>query len=337
MASRPRRPNDTGSSPSNRLSRTLAPPCCRSFARCASRKWHTQLLRAGGNGGRPLSSARTVGHARRILHAVLARAAKVEIVGRNAATVLRPPKVEAHEIQALSGAQISEVLARLDGHALRPIVALALGTGMRRGELRALRWSDADFDAPAVRVERSVEETAGLRVKAPKSRHGRRLITLPGSAVDASRVHRLRQSELRLALGMGRLGDGDLVFAMPNGAVRSPDNLSRDWRRAVIALTLPPVMFHALRHTHASALIAGRPGRADEQPPARARHTGLHAHGVRTSVRQHRRHRGPRDRHGNGRSIDPLGANRVPTPTLFLLRAVEHGRWSTFDRGAANP
>ena len=149
------------------------------------------------------------------------------------------------------------MLARLEGHALQPIVALALGTGMRRGELCALRWGDVDFDTPAVRVERSIEETkAGLRVKAPKSRHGRRSITLPGSAVEALRTHRVRQIEFRLALGMGRLVPDDLVFAMPDSAVRSPDNLSRDWRRAVIALKLPPVMFHALRHTHASALIA---------------------------------------------------------------------------------
>jgi integrase len=219
-------------------------------------EWHAQLLRAGGSGGRHLS-ARTVGHAHRVLHAALARAARVEIIGRNVASVLRPPKVDAHEIQALSGAQIGEMLARLDGHALHPIVVVALGTGMRRGELCALRWRDVDLDAPAVRVERSVEETAaGLRVKAPKSRHGRRSITLPGSAVGTLRAHRLRQIELRLALGAGRLGDDDLVFAMPDGTLRSPDNLSRDWRRAVIGLKLPPVMFHALRHTHASALIA---------------------------------------------------------------------------------
>jgi hypothetical protein len=66
----------------------------------------------------------------------------------------------------------------------------------------------------------------------------------------------LRQIELRLVLGLGRLGHDDPVFAMPDGASRSPDNLSCDRRRAVIALTLPPIMFHALRHTHASALIA---------------------------------------------------------------------------------
>ena len=183
--------------------------------------------------------------------------ALTEIIGRNVASVLRPPKVDAQEIQTLTGSQIASVLTQLGGHPLHSIVAVALGTGMRRGELCALRWGDVDLDAPMVRVERSMEETkAGLRVKAAKSRHGRRAISLPGSAVDALRSHWLRQIELRLALGMGRLGRDDQVFAMPDGAPRSPDNLSRDWRRAVITLKRPPVMFHALRHTHASALIA---------------------------------------------------------------------------------
>jgi integrase len=95
-----------------------------------------------------------------------------------------------------------------------------------------------------------------LRVKAPKSRHGRRTIMVPAAAAETLRAHRLRQIEQRLSLGQGRLGPDDLVFTMPDGRALSPDNLSRDWRRAVLARKLPQVMFHALRHSHASALIA---------------------------------------------------------------------------------
>ena len=57
-------------------------------------------------------------------------------------------------------------------------------------------------------------------------------------------------------MGLGRPGDDDLVFTMADGSALSPDNLSRDWRRTVLAFGLPRVMFHALRHSHASALIA---------------------------------------------------------------------------------
>jgi integrase len=218
--------------------------------------WHGTLLRQGGQGGRPLA-ARTVGHAHRVLHTALERAAKVELVARNVAAVVRPPRAEALEVQILGGAQITDVLHLLDGHSLLPIVMVALGTGMRRGELCALRWADVDLDTATIRIERSMEETkAGLRMKPPKSRNGRRTIRIARSTVDVLRAHRLRQAELRLALGTGRLSTDELVFAMLDGRPLSPDNLSRDWRRAVLALKLPQVMFHALRHTHASALIA---------------------------------------------------------------------------------
>ena len=128
---------------------------------------------------------------------------------------------------------------------------------MRRGELLALRWEDIDLDEAKARVERSLEETAaGLRFKAPKTKHGRRTISLPPSAVDALRAHRLKQLELRVALGQGKPEPETLVFSTIEGSPLSPDNLSRDWRRVVAALKLPGVKFHALRHSHASALIA---------------------------------------------------------------------------------
>jgi integrase len=58
-----------------------------------------------------------------------------------------------------------------------------------------------------------------------------------------------------MALGMGKPDGEALLFCKPDGSPLSPDNLSRDWRRACRSLGLLMVMFHALRHTHASALI----------------------------------------------------------------------------------
>lgn len=113
------------------------------------------------------------------------------------------------------------------------------------------------MDGAAVRVERSLEETKeGLRFKGPKTRYGHRVISLPPIAVEALHAHRRQQSEYRLLLGLGRLADKDLVFARPDGSPYPPDTLSRDWWRAVSVLGLPRIMFHALRHSHASALIA---------------------------------------------------------------------------------
>ena len=112
--------------------------------------WHGMIERAGGEEGRPLS-ARTVGHAHRVLHRALKRAVDNETLHRNVAGVIHPPKVQAEEVEILTPKQISDVLDQLGGHALYPIVALALATGMRRGELLALRWDDLDLDGATVK------------------------------------------------------------------------------------------------------------------------------------------------------------------------------------------
>ena len=212
-------------------------------------QWHGTLLGTG-------LSPRTVGHAHRLLRLVLQCAVKNNTISRNVAAVHAPPKVQEREIAILSADQISDVIARLEGHALFPIVSLALATGMRRGELLALQWGDVDLYAATVRVERSVEETkAGLRIKSPKTKRGRRSITLPPDAVAMLRAHKVKMLELRLTLGAGNIAPESLVFSSVDGGLLSPDNLSRDWRRVSSSRKLPRVPFHGLRHTHVSILI----------------------------------------------------------------------------------
>ena len=92
--------------------------------------------------------------------------------------------------------------------------------------------------------------------KPPKTQHGRRTISLPAHAVGVLRSHWRQQLEYRMALGLGKPEPTALIFSQPDGSPLSPDNLSRDWRRTCRSLGFPLVMFHALSHTHASALIA---------------------------------------------------------------------------------
>ena len=220
-------------------------------------EWHAVILKSGSRRGRPLA-ARTVGHAHRVLHRALERAVETEVLSRNVAAAVSPPKVEAAEIEILDAEQIAETLHKLEGHPLYAVAVAGLATGMRRGELLALRLlADVDLDAGTVRVERSLEETqAGLRFKAPKTAHGRRSISLPESALTVLREHRRKLLEMRLQLGLGRPDADTLVFGQADGAPMRPNQLSWLWRSACKARRLPRVSFHALRHTHASALIA---------------------------------------------------------------------------------
>jgi integrase len=104
-------------------------------------------------------------------------------------------------------------------------------------------------------VRQSVEETraGGLKVKQTKTGKSRK-VTIPPPTVAMLRAHKAEQMRLRLQLGQP--GKPLLVFSDLEGRMLSPDNLSRDWRRICRAKGLPKIKFHALRHTHASVLLA---------------------------------------------------------------------------------
>ena len=115
-------------------------------------RWHKELIESG-------LAARTVTNAHKLLHRVLADAVKNGTLARNVAEIRRPPRIEAVEIEILAPEEIGHVMAKLEGHALFPLVSLALFTGMRRGELLGLMWGDIDLDKGTLIVERSLEET----------------------------------------------------------------------------------------------------------------------------------------------------------------------------------
>jgi integrase len=219
--------------------------------------WHQNLLKAGSRKGKPLS-AQTVGHAHRVLHRALERAVRSEILSRNVAAIISPPKVRKKEIEILTADEIADTLAKLEGHWLYPIAVLDLAAGLRRGELLAIRLLvDIDLDVGKVDVRRSLEEAkAGLRFKEPKTENGRRTISLPPSAIAVLREHRKQLLEQRLALGLGKPDDKTLLFSEPDGTPMRPNQLSWLWRSACKSRKCRRVSFHALRHTHVSALIA---------------------------------------------------------------------------------
>ncbi len=219
--------------------------------------WHTTLRTTGGKDGRPLAPA-TVRQAHRVLHLALADALEDEKISRNVASGRKLPKAAAAETQILQEGQIAPVLIALAGHWLLPVALLAVGTGMRQGEVVGLQWRDVDLDGGVLRVERSLEETKahGLKLKKPKTKAGVRTISLPSTVVSALKAHRAQQLEQRLALGLGKPGKEALVFSRHDGEPIAPSRVSGAWRDFVAAKKLPKVRFHDLRHTHASALIS---------------------------------------------------------------------------------
>lgn len=200
---------------------------------------------------------RTIGHVHRVLHQALARAVEWDLLTANVAERVTPPRVEDEEVQILPVDQLKAIIAEASRRGwIAPIAKLALATGMRRGELLALRWQDLDLERGRVTVARSLEQTkAGLRFKEPKTKRGRRTITLPASAVADLRTHWREQQEVRLKLGAGKSPPEALVFSDIDGSPRLPQTVSQTWMKVTAAAKVEAT-FHSLRHTHASHLIA---------------------------------------------------------------------------------
>jgi integrase len=226
----------------------LGPRPLQKLTRLDIEAWHTTLRNAG-------LAARTIGQAHRVLGKALSDAEKDGLVSRNICKVQRAPKVVAQETIIVR--DVAGLIEKLRGSRLYTLAVTALFTGMRLGELLALREKHLDLDRGVIEVREALEPTAhGLRFKQPKTKAGRRSITLPAIAITTLREHRRGLLETRLQLGLGKLNPDDLLFSDLEGKPLLPNTLSKSWATFAERIGLPAVTFHALRHTHASQLIA---------------------------------------------------------------------------------
>jgi|SRR5450755_300451 integrase len=171
------------------------------------------------------------------------------------------PRSEKHEGPVLSGEQAQSLLTTAKGHRLEGFLQLALATGLRKGELLALTWSDVDFETRLLKVSRNAtylpDEMTGryqTTESTPKSSAGRRTIRLPQFAVNALREHRARQLEQRLQAG-APWESNDLIFCNDRGGYQAPTTLDRRFKMLVSAAGLPEMRIHDLRHSAATLLL----------------------------------------------------------------------------------
>ena len=217
--------------------------------------YYSHALTSGRRDGTGGLSAQTVVHHDRVLHVALKRARALRLIPTNPTEDVSRPRAERLEIGALEPAESTALLAAARSTRMFPLIFLALGTGMRRGEILGLRWSDVDMDRCTLTVAQSLEQTkAGLRFKTPKTKRSRRTIALSPSLVEEMQAHRARQAAERLALGMGR-DPGALVFARIDGDPMQPDSVTKMFARIVARAKIKPISFHGLRHTHATDLL----------------------------------------------------------------------------------
>ncbi|MDX3353312.1 tyrosine-type recombinase/integrase [Streptomyces sp. ME01-24h] len=198
----------------------------------------------------------TAKESHRVLRTALSAACREELVARNVAALVEPPRPRARE---LSPWTLDETLAFLAAARKDPLYAafvLAIAMGLRRGEIVGLRWADVDLDKRVLYVRQQTQRRRGvLYDDDPKGRR-RRAVPMPALCIAPLRWHRMRQAAVRQRAGEQWQGKGDYVFTTRTGRPVEPRNLYRSFTRVADSAQLRVIRLHDARHGCATLLTA---------------------------------------------------------------------------------
>lgn len=212
--------------------------------------FYTKKLREG-------KSPATIANIHALLHKALKVAVRWKLVSYNVCDQVTVPSLEdQQEGIALTMEQAVTLLKACQGHYLEALITLALLTGMRHGEINALRWDDINFEEGYLRVQRTVGRIGkkGLVERPPKTRKSKREIALPGLVMEALARHRAKQQAMQQDAGE-KWENRDLVFTNQQGGYLQSSTTLADFRQLLEKESLPRLRLHDLRHT-ASTLFS---------------------------------------------------------------------------------
>ena len=221
--------------------------------------YENKMLREGAKKGGGLSPT-TVRNHHRLLNAVLKRAVRQGLVGRNVVELADSPIASTYEARALTFEEVTRYLEAAQDSWAYEILALSIDTGLRRSELLALDWGHVDLEVGALSVVRSLHENrnkAGdFYFEPPKTKRSRRVVPLPQSARLLLLAFRERKEAENEALGRPMPSADALVFSDLDGGPIHPGRVSRVHHRVAKAAGLESVRLHDLRHTYVTLMLA---------------------------------------------------------------------------------
>ncbi|WP_103546032.1 site-specific integrase [Streptomyces sp. SM1] len=206
-------------------------------------------------------SARTVQYVHAVLRSALQQAIREELIARNVARIVETPTVDPKEVRPLDVGETKALLKTARPHRLYALWLLLVSTGLRRGEVLGLTWSDLDLNAGTLRVRRNVQRIRReLIFGTPKTMRSVRTVSLPRRCVQALTEHRAAQDrERKIAGPKWKPTEGQpagLVFTTSTGRVIDPRGLNRMLTILCRDAKVRRVRVHDLRHTCASLLLA---------------------------------------------------------------------------------
>ncbi len=198
----------------------------------------------------------------KILRNALENAVRWNLIARNPCSQVTLPPVKKQEKPTLTIEQAQHLLFVAQGHQLECLISLVFATGLRHGEMAALRWQDVNLDERCLYVKRAVSRRGGIKGKIkggyflgePKTESSKREVMLPQFVVNALKAHRIRQNEIRLKAS-SKWQDSDLVFCNTHGGFLNPDDLLEKFHALLSEAGLPSMRLHDLRHNIATLLV----------------------------------------------------------------------------------
>lgn len=247
------------------------------------------IFSADENGKKNLSG-KTILHHHRLISSILTTAVQWQVIIANPCDRVKPPKSEKIKPRYLDDKQAADVLSYLQNEPVqfKTIITLLMYTGMRRGELCGLKWSDIDMKNKLINIQRSVLyiPEKGIFEDETKNETSKRVIKVSDEAIKELKAYKSYQCEERLKVG-DKWINGNYVFTTWDGKPLRPDTLTNDFRKFVKKYNLPDVCLHSLRHTNATLLIASgvnlttvadRLGHANTATTAK-----IYAHAIKTA------------------------------------------------------
>lgn len=202
-------------------------------------------------------STNTIRKIHQMLHQALEQAVNWNMIKSNPVSKVTPPSIKTKDIKIWSFDEVHTFLAESRKSRHYIMFLLAIYTGMRKGEILGLKWSDIDFEKKVIKVVRSVSLITGVGYifTTPKTKKSIRQVPIPDFLIDELLAHKKTQEEWKAQSGE-QFQELDLVISTKNGSIQDPRNVLREMRKICKNAKVTNIRFHDIRHTHASILIA---------------------------------------------------------------------------------